>query len=220
LFALTRGFNVSADANTFNVVCHEYSGEVGVPYTLMTASFTPQGLREQGRRHRIRTTLTRLCDTLCAAVTAVHLRAPGLAALRLRPEQRAPPRAGRGDRAPGQQVAALSFVLGDVAAIAGVSQQGPRFGQRAKGEGQEPRALDLAETAAAFRDVSRRGCRRLAQLIAQCAIRGQRAPFQQRRNEPLQLVTELPRVRRREVLRAHVAPAARPVPAFTGPSHA
>jgi hypothetical protein len=41
-FALTRGFDVSAGANTFNVVCHEYSGEVGVWYTLMTASFTPQ----------------------------------------------------------------------------------------------------------------------------------------------------------------------------------
>jgi len=41
-FALTRGFNVSAGANTFNVVCHEYNGNVVVWYTHMTASYTAQ----------------------------------------------------------------------------------------------------------------------------------------------------------------------------------
>jgi hypothetical protein len=39
-FALTRGFTVAAGANTFNVVCNEYSGNVVVWYTHMTALFT------------------------------------------------------------------------------------------------------------------------------------------------------------------------------------
>ena len=40
--ALTRGFDVSAGANTFNMVCTEFSGNVLVWYAHMTAIFTAQ----------------------------------------------------------------------------------------------------------------------------------------------------------------------------------